>query len=64
MYEESTIIDQIVISDNIMQIRQAIIFKKNGEEISRQYNRYCLTSSDNVSNQPEEIKKISTIVWP
>tara|TARA_R100000231_G_scaffold31673_1_gene27886 strand:+ start:149 stop:439 length:291 start_codon:yes stop_codon:yes gene_type:complete len=56
-----------------IQVRQANIIKKDGEEIARKFNRYVLNpggldSSNNlvdtdISSQPSEVQAICTAAW-
>ena len=56
-----------------IQVRQANIIKKDGEEIARKFNRYVLNpggldSSNNlvdtdISSQPSEVQAICNAVW-
>tara|TARA_R100000278_G_C5419560_1_gene146078 strand:- start:57 stop:329 length:273 start_codon:yes stop_codon:yes gene_type:complete len=46
-----------------VQVRKATIIKKDDKELTRAYDRYVLTSDENISNQPTEIQTICNVVW-
>ena len=56
-----------------VQVRKATVIKKDGEELTRSYERYVLQAgmldaSDNLvdtdlSNQPAEVSAICTAAW-
>ena len=56
-----------------MQVRKALVIKKNGEELTRSYERYVLNpgtldGSDNLvdtdlSAEPTEVSAICNAVW-
>ena len=56
-----------------IQVRQANIIKKDGEEIARKFNRYVLNpggldSSNNlvdtdISSEPSEVQRVCNAVW-
>tara|TARA_R100001079_G_C4425558_1_gene141728 strand:+ start:557 stop:817 length:261 start_codon:yes stop_codon:yes gene_type:complete len=62
---ETTELDQIeVVSEyKMVQVRNFIIIKKDGNEISRTYSRYVLQPNNDISNEPDEVKAICNAVW-
>lgn len=61
---EKTIIDSIeVISTNFIQVRESTVVEKDGEEISKQYRRYCIEPNSDVSEYPERIQAIANAAW-
>tara|TARA_R100000315_G_scaffold6774_1_gene2263 strand:+ start:680 stop:940 length:261 start_codon:yes stop_codon:yes gene_type:complete len=62
---ETTELDQIeVVSEyKMVQVRNFIIIKKDGTEISRTYSRYVLQPDNDISNEPDEVKAICNAVW-
>ena len=49
----------------VIQIRKAIVIKRDGVEIpnSRSFVRTSLTSDQDISAQPDEIKAVCNAVW-
>lgn len=61
---ESNVIDQIEItSNNVIQVRESIIIKRDEEVISTSFHRYTLSPIDDISNQDEKIKTIANAIW-
>jgi hypothetical protein len=46
-----------------VQVRQAIIIKENGNEISKTYHRYSLPPNADISNEPSDVQGICNAVW-
>lgn len=70
---EENVIDKIeIINDGCIQVRKALVIKRDGVELSRTFERYCLTprtrvgdawQDTDVSDQPSNIQSISSITW-
>lgn len=58
MLTEKTIIDKIELVGEYrhVQVRKAMIIERDGQEVSRLYERYVITPGDDYSNQPEDVK--------
>ena len=64
---------EVVSAYKNVQVRKATVIKKDGEELTRSYERYVLQAgmldaSDNLvdtdlSNQPAEVSAICTAAW-
>jgi hypothetical protein len=60
----TTIIDKVeVLSDGILQVRQAEIITKDNVEISQAYTRWVLNPLDDVSTQDAKVQAIANAVW-
>lgn len=61
---EKNIIDLIEILDSgYIQVRKATIIEKNGIPIATNYERYTLYPGQDVTNEPQKIKDIASVVW-
>ena len=57
-------IDKIEVLENgVIQVRQAEIITKDGNEIARNFSRWVLSPGDDVSAQDDKVKAIATAVW-
>ena len=57
-------IDRIEVLENgVIQVRQAEIITKDGNEIARNFSRWVLSPGDDVSTQDDKVKAIATAVW-
>ena len=57
-------IDKIEVLENgVIQVRQAEIITKDGNEIARNFSRWVLSPGDDVSTQDDKVKAIATTVW-
>ena len=54
---------EIVTPYKHIQLRKAIIVKKDGVEIARSFERSSLASDQDISTQPDEIKAVCNAVW-
>jgi hypothetical protein len=61
---ESTSIDQIEIVNywNI-QVRQATVINKNGEQVARSFHRWVLTPDSDISGQEQKVQDICNAAW-
>ena len=46
-----------------IQVRKATVIKKDGNEISRTFNRYVLHPNEDISKEPAEISAICNAAW-
>ena len=62
---KTTEIDKIeIVGDyKTIQIREAIIIKENGIELSRSFNRYTLPPDADLTDQPADVVSLSNIFW-
>ena len=59
-----TKVDRVeVLEDGTLQVRQAEIITKDGNEIARNFSRWVLSPGDDVSTQDPKVKAIATAVW-
>ncbi len=56
--EEVIIGRREVLSDGQIQIREDLVIKKNGEELSRSFTRYVITPGEDYSAYPAEVQRI------
>jgi len=60
----TTIIDKVeVLSDGVLQVREAEIITKDNVEISQAYTRWVLNPLDDVSTQDAKVQAIANAVW-
>jgi hypothetical protein len=61
---EQTNIDQIEIVGNWnIQVRQATVITKNGEQVARTFNRWILTPDSDISGQEQKVQDICNVAW-
>ena len=46
-----------------VQIRKALVIKKDGTELTRSFNRYVLQPDADISKEPAEVKAVCDAVW-
>jgi len=46
-----------------VQVRKALVIKKDGTELTRSFERYVLQSDADVSKEPAEVKAVCDAVW-
>ena len=46
-----------------VQVRKATVIKKDGNELTRSYERYVLQSDADISKEPAEVQAICNAVW-
>ena len=54
---------EIVGQYKAVQVRKAHIVKKDGNELTRSFERYVLNPDDDISAQPTEVTSICNLVW-
>lgn len=61
---ERKIIDKIEIIENgSLQIREANVIEKDGNEIARTFHRYVLEPGQDLTDRDEKIISIANVVW-
>jgi hypothetical protein len=61
---ENTSIDQIeIVQQWNIQVRQATVITKNGEQVARSFNRWVLTPDMDISGQEQKVKDICNAAW-
>ena len=46
-----------------VQVRKALVIKKDGKELARSFERYVLQPDADVSKEPAEVKAVCDAVW-
>ena len=46
-----------------VQVRKATVITKDGNELTRSYERYVLHPDSDISGEPTEIQSICNVVW-
>ena len=46
-----------------VQVRKATVIKKDGTELTRSFERYCLNSDADISSEPTEVQAVCNAVW-
>tara|TARA_Y100000401_G_scaffold102323_1_gene92527 strand:- start:50 stop:304 length:255 start_codon:yes stop_codon:yes gene_type:complete len=46
-----------------VQIRKAIVIKKDDQEIARSFNRHSVAPHQDISAEPDEVKAVCNAVW-
>jgi hypothetical protein len=61
---ERTEIDQIeIVQQWNIQVRQATVITKNGEQIARTFHRWVLTPDMDISGQEQKVQDIANAAW-
>jgi len=61
---ENTQIDKIeVVGDWNIQVRQATVIEKNGEQVARTFHRWVLTPDMDISGQEQKVQDIANAAW-
>jgi hypothetical protein len=61
---ENISIDQIeIVQQWNIQVRQATVITKNGEQVARSFNRWVLTPDMDISGQEQKVKDICNAAW-
>ncbi len=64
MLTETKEIDKIEIINNIIQVREIIIIKKNEEIIASSFHRTSYTVNDDISSADAKVQAIAKAIWP
>ena len=60
--EKEIKIDRIeVIENGIVQVRQATIITDNGNQVSKNYHRWCIVPGQDYSNQEQQVQDICKV---
>jgi hypothetical protein len=61
---ETINIDRIeVANDWNIQVRQATVINKNGEQVARTFHRWVLTPDMDISGQEQKVQDIANAAW-
>jgi hypothetical protein len=61
---ERTEIDQIeIVQQWNIQVRQATVITKNGEQIARTFHRWVLNPDSDISGQEQKVQSIANAAW-
>lgn len=61
---ENTSIDQIeIVGDWNIQVRQATVIEKDGEQVARKFHRWVLQPDDDISGQEQKVQDICNAAW-
>jgi hypothetical protein len=61
---ERTEIDQIeIVQQWNIQVRQATVITKNGEQVARSFHRWVLTPDMDISGQEQKVQDICNVAW-
>jgi hypothetical protein len=52
-----------ILQDGVIQVRWATRVLDDGDLIGERYERYVLTPGQNVSDQPERIRRVANAIW-
>ena len=54
---------EVVGPHKVVQIRKALVIKKDGTELTRSYTRYVLQPDSDISAEPAEVSAVCNAVW-
>jgi hypothetical protein len=61
---ETVNIDKVeVVGDWNIQVRQATVIEKDGEQVARTFHRWVLTPDMDISGQEQKVKDICNVAW-
>jgi hypothetical protein len=61
---EKVEIDRIeVVNSWNIQVRQATIITKDGEQVARSFHRWVLTPDSDISGQEQKVQNICNVAW-
>jgi hypothetical protein len=61
---ENISIDQIeIVGGWNIQVRQATVITKNGEQVARSFHRWVLTPDMDISGQEQKVQDIANAAW-
>jgi hypothetical protein len=61
---ENPNIDQIeIVNGWNIQVRQATVITKNGEQVARSFHRWVLTPDMDISGQEQKVQDIANAAW-
>lgn len=57
-------IDRIeVVNQWVIQVRQATIIERDGEQVAKTYHRWVLNPDSDISDQEEKVQAIANAAW-
>ena len=60
--DKQVLIDRIeVVENGTVQVRQATIITEDGNQVSRTFHRWCITPSQDYSDQEDKVKDICKV---
>lgn len=63
-FKENISIDQIeIVGDWNIQVRQATVIEKDGEQVARSFHRWVLTPDQDISDQEQKVQDIANAAW-
>ena len=54
---------EVIGQHKAVQVRKAIVIKKDGKELTRSFERYVLHPDSNLDGQPADVTSICNAVW-
>jgi hypothetical protein len=61
---ETVNIDRVeVVADWNIQVRQATVIEKDGEQVARSFHRWVLTPDMDISGQEQKVQDICNVAW-
>ena len=61
---ETVSIDRIeVVNEWTIQVRQATVIEKDGEQVARSFHRWVLNPDSDISGQEQRVKDICNAAW-
>ena len=61
---ETKVIDKIeIIQNGTVQVREATLILRDGEEIAKTYRRWSFAPASDVSEMPANVAAICTVAW-
>ena len=61
---ETVSIDRVeVANDWVIQVRQATVIEKDGEQVARSFHRWVLTPDMDISDQEQKVQDICNAAW-
>ena len=62
-YSERIEYKKDILPNQVIQLRTATVVLKDGEEVGRQYHREVFSPGSDLSEAPEEVKAIASVLW-
>ena len=60
---EETVIDKIEVVQDHIQVREATIIKRDGEEISQTYRRWTIPPNGDLTGQDPKVVAVAQAAW-
>jgi hypothetical protein len=62
--KEKIEIDRIeIVEHGVIQVRQATVIEKDGEQVARSFHRWVLTPDMDISGQEQKVQSIANAAW-